>query len=383
MANVIGSDTGGGASSTNTINSIPMPDLIPGTIYAPDGKTVLISNETKAGWAYDGDQKSDQSRTDNGGTNTGGKTSTKKKTTQTCKFVIKYDGTFGGMSYDASSIDEENNYYGWSVTVDGDTYGLLGKPPDPSSEAYSGAKQSVTLELTIKPNEGLLEQEEGIIEFCGWKSSNGTVYLPGQKVTHTWSSGSSGTYTLTLVPRFAQTGYFIYAPDEYTNEQYSLFSTLTIGYVTPKEPLLSEGFTRTGYALVGWSSEEGAHPGDPGVMDLGSSNYLAPPGYDHMWYLWPVWNAIPYLVTFYVGETELVYNPAYIYGGSFTPPETNDTWDPGTGTERIIPEELVIGRSVAFWNESPDGSGTTWIPGQEYTMTNTEDVTPSIWERTH
>lgn len=305
-----------------------MPDPTPS--YTEDngsGQSLVYGNwlrNTGTGWTSDGTETSSEASTSPASTGSG------SSSVQTDKLVVKYYAN-----------------------------GATGDPPSETVKVYSGKKQSVTLEATVKENETGMTKGTGYY-FLGWSRSttDGPVtHYPGDVVTKTWSRGSSGQETYSMYAVFKNTRLYVYMPDEHTKEQYYRWSSKKSGTQTSLKGAI---FHRKGYTQVGWATTEGGAK----VYDL---EQTLTPNSDTVEILYPVWQVNTYTVTLHPNGVEAEDVEISIdYDADITIP--TDTF-------------TRTGYTIGVWNEDPDSFGLAWIPGREYTYLRDEDIDLyAIWE---
>lgn len=228
-----------------------------------------------------------------------------------------------------------------------------GNPPPVSTQTYSGKLQTVTMKETVKDNENTPPMSKGAgYYFLGWaKTSVGDVYYnPGDVITKEWSANASGTDSHSLYAVWTNHSIFVYKPDNNSNETRYKYSDKPLNQQTYIKGVL---FTRKGYTQVGWATTAGGTK----AYDLNQA-YTATS--DDVLTLYPVWEANIYSVTYYPN------------GATGSSSQVSVTYD----TEIEIPLELYsrTGYHITAWNESSDGSGTSWIPGATYTYTRDSNL---------
>ena len=229
--------------------------------------------------------------------------------------------------------------------------GATGNPPSAFSQTYSGKRQPVTMETTVKDNETGMSKGSGYY-FLGWAASSygNVAYNPGDTIKKEWDASSGGTQTYNLYAVWTNHSIFIYKPDENTKETRYNYSDKPLNQQTVIKGAI---FHRTGYTQVGWATSAGGEK----VYDL-NQTYTSVS--DEVVTLFPVWLVNTYSVTLYpnggTGETT-VYSVDY-------------------GSDIEIPLDIFTknGYHINVWNESADGSGSSWIAGSIYTYTREANV---------
>jgi phage-related protein len=279
---------------------------------------INISNYDGNGWSPDGSEKAAIDKTlppDRGRNN---------YSTKTCKLVITY-------------------YANGAET---------GNPPPAFTQTYSGKLQTVTMKETVKDNENTPPMTKAGYYFLGWaKTAAGNVYYnPGDVITKEWAANASGTDSHSLYAVWTNHSIFIYKPDNKSNETRYKYSDKPLNQ---QATIAGALFTRKGYEQVGWATSSGGAK----VYNLGQT-YTATS--DAVLVLYPVWQAKEYTITYYPnGATGSSSQVSVIYD-----------------TDVEIPLELYsrTGYHVTAWNESPNGSGSSWIPGATYTYTRASNL---------
>ena len=178
----------------------------------------------------------------------------------------------------------------------------------------------------------------------------------GETVTKTWRGGRNGTTYIDCWAVWATSGIIIYHPG--TLSSYQRYRSK---YKTAGTPLtLPDGwFTRDGYIQNGWTKIDGGAK----QYDFGDS-YT--PSNGSVEFMYPSWE-------------------------EYTPPGTNFTitihpngatgedivLTVEAGDEVVIPDANTYSRNgyhLSVWNESPDGDGSSWIPGETYIFERGADV---------
>lgn len=235
--------------------------------------------------------------------------------------------------------------------------GATGNPPSSFSQTYSGKLQPVTISTEVKDNENGMSKGSGYY-FLGWAtSSNGSVvYNPGDTITKQWTENQSGTTKYTLYAVWTNHSIFIYSPDEHTKETRYNYSDKPLNQQTYIKGAI---FHRTGYTQVGWATTEGGAK----VYDLNQS-YTSTS--NEVVTLYPAWLVNTYTVTLYPnGGTGEVTQYSVDYGD-----------------EIEIPLDIFTKTNyhINVYNESADGSNSSWIPGGIYVYTRESDVNLyAIW----
>lgn len=282
-----------------------------------------------------------------------------------------------------------------------------GEPPSTTTQTFIGKKkETVKFEDTVQDNVGFMEREG--YWFCAWetRSSGGSgggsssrTYYPGEKVVKEWGPNHSGSYRLTLHPIWRSSGVYIYMPDEHTIEEHYSFSEKEVDV---GRNLAGEIFHRTGYTLVGWATTEGGTK----VYNL---EELVVPDSTTVQILYPVWSANTYRVTTHAnGGKGSNYILEAVFDSEFTIPEIgsnhpnlvssdfsldeennlvsanfqlstpNNILDLASWSfeaeDGLLPLYTKTGYHVDSWNESPDGSGSSWFSGVTYTYRRASDV---------
>ena len=124
----------------------------------------------------------------------------------------------------------------------------------------------------------------------------------------------------------------------------------------------TETFTRTGYNFVGYGPNAGSttpsrYPGDACGFDFDSSgtkNY-------HLYCIW----------------TPKVYTVSFNAGGGIGAPE-NQSKTHGTDLTLSSTVPTWTGHTFSSWNTSPDGTGTSFSPGDTFTI-DADTVLYAIW----
>lgn len=259
----------------------------------------------------------------------------------------------------ASDSKAKNNYNTKTCKLEVvyNANGATGTPPSSFSQTYSGKLQAVTMSTEVKDNDTGMSKGVGYY-FLGWAtSSNGSVsYNPGDKITKEWTEKQSGTTKYTLYAVWTNHSIFIYSPDEHTKETRYNYSDKPLNQQTYIKGAI---FHRTGYTQVGWATTEGGEK----VYDL---NQAYTSTSDEVVTLYPVWLVNTYSVTLYPnGGTGEVTQYSVDYGDEIEIP-----LDIFTKTDYHI----------NVYNESADGSSSSWIPGGIYLYTRESDVTLyAIW----
>ena len=259
----------------------------------------------------------------------------------------------------ASDTKAKNNYNTKTCKLEVvyNANGATGTPPSSFSQTYSGRLQPVTMVAEIKDNETGMSKGSGYY-FLGWAtSSNGSVvYNPGDVITKQWTEKQSGTTKYTLYAVWTNHSIFIYRPDEYTKETRYNYSDKPLNQQTYIKGAI---FHRTGYTQVGWATSEGGAK----VYDLDQA-YTSTS--DEVVTLYPVWLVNTYSVTIYPnGGVGQITQYSVDYGDDIELPLDIFTKD---------------GYHVNVYNESADGSKTSWIPGGIYSYTREANVNLyAIW----
>jgi len=249
-------------------------------------------------------------------------------TTKTCKLVITYNKNGG-----------------------------TGNPPPQQSRIYSGKLQAVTMKETVKDNINGMTKTGS--HFLGWATSaSGEVaYNPGDVITGSWTASQSGTKTYTLYAVWTDTNTIEYRPDDNSNETQKKYSKNPLNTAVN---LKGKTFTRDGYTQTGWATSKNG----PKVYNLGQSVTFTT---DDLVILYPVWTVNTYTVTL---------KPNGASGSDIT-------IQLDYGSELVLPLTAYekYGYHIREWNDEKNGTGATWIPGQEYAYTRPEDSTLyAIWE---
>lgn len=229
--------------------------------------------------------------------------------------------------------------------------GATGNPPSPSSQTYSGKLQPVTMKETVKDNETGMSKGTGYY-FLGWATTayGSVAYNPGDTITKEWDASSGGTQIYNLYAVWTNHSIFIYKPDQYTKETRYNYSEKPLNQQTYIKGAI---FHRTGYTQVGWATSAGGSK----VYDLDQAFTSTS---DEVVTLYPVWLVNTYSITFYPnGTSGDTIQYSVDYGSSIELP-----LDPYTKT----------GYHINVWNESADGSGSSWIPGGIYEYTREESI---------
>lgn len=178
----------------------------------------------------------------------------------------------------------------------------------------------------------------------------------GETFSVTWHGGRNGTTYRNCYAAWATNGIIIYHPG--TLSSYQRYRSR---YKTAGTPLtLPNGwFTRDGYIQNGWTKTDGGAK----QYDFGDS-YT--PSNGAVEFMYPSWE-------------------------EYTPPGTNFTitihpndatgediiLTVEAGAEVVIPDASTYSRNgyhLSVWNESPDGDGSSWIPGETYIFERGADV---------
>lgn len=182
------------------------------------------------------------------------------------------------------------------------------------------------------------------------------VYYAGATVTKTWHGGRNGTTNIACWTVWATSGIIIYHPGTLSSYQRyrSKFKTAGTALTLP-----DGWFTRDGYIQNGWTKTDGGAK----QYDFGDS-YTPSDG--AVEFMYPSWE-------------------------EYTPPGTNFTitihpngatgedivLTVEAGAEVVIPDDNTYSRNgyhLSVWNESPDGDGSSWIPGETYIFERGADV---------
>ena len=178
----------------------------------------------------------------------------------------------------------------------------------------------------------------------------------GATVTKTWHGGRNGSTTIYCYATWATSGIIIYHPGTLSSYQKyrSKFKTAGTALTLP-----NGWFTRDGYIQNGWTKTDGGAK----QYDFGDS-YT--PSNDSVEFMYPSWE-------------------------EYTPPGDNFTitihpngatgedivLTVEAGAEVVIPDSSTYSRNgyhLSVWNESPDGDGSSWIPGETYIFERGADV---------
>lgn len=253
----------------------------------------------------------------------------------------------------ASDSKAKNNYNTKTCKLEVvyNANGATGTPPSSFSQTYSGKLQQVTMSTEVKDNDTGMSKGVGYY-FLGWAtSSNGSVtYNPGDTIAKEWTEKQSGTTKYTLYAVWTNHSIFIYRPDEYSKETRYNYSDKPLNQQTYIKGAI---FHRTGYTQVGWATSAGGEK----VYDLDQAFTSAS---DEVITLYPVWLVNTYSVTLYPnGGTGQVTQYSVDYGD-----------------EIELPLDIFEkdGYHINVYNESADGSGSSWIPGGIYEYTREANV---------
>lgn len=229
-----------------------------------------------------------------------------------------------------------------------------GDPPPTSTQTFVGKKtEDVTFTETVQDNVNFMVKDG--YWFYGWATaSDGSVaFVPGDEITMTWTGTAYGSKKYKLYAKWSSSKLIIYHPDEHTIERYYAWTVKSGG-----TPVALKGriFTRVGYTLTGWATEEGGAK----VYDL---EQTVTPANNTVEELWPFWTANTYNITFHanggVGE-DYVIQAVY-------------------DSEIVFPSLQTIGYTkngyhISGWNEEPDCSESNWYPEWAYKFTRDENV---------